>query len=154
MLKFPKRKPKRNSPERNLQATFFTWLFYAHRDVYKLSYSIPNGAWTKNIWEAIKLKNTGLRKGVWDVCISYPTARNPGLYIEFKIGSNKLTPEQEEWGERVRDRGYATAVCRTMDEAIKAITEYLREDVDKHNTISNRSDSKMSQASQSMVPQS
>jgi hypothetical protein len=95
--------------------------------VYKLTYSVPNGAWTKNIWEAAKLKRAGLKKGVWDVHVAWPTKKNPGLYIEFKIGKNKLTPEQEEWGERSRAKGYATAVCYDMDDAVKAITEYLRE---------------------------
>lgn len=59
--------------------------------------------------------------------VAWPTKHSPGLYIEFKIGKNKLTAEQEEWGERVRSKGYITAVCYTMDDAIKAITEYLRE---------------------------
>lgn len=89
-------------------------------------FAIPNGG-RRQIREAVKLKAQGVTKGVWDIFVAIPSCGYHGLWIEFKAGKNKLTKEQKLFGENMREMGYATHVCYSVDEAIAALKEYLND---------------------------
>lgn len=62
---------------------------------YKIHWThIPSGG-KRHIATAVRLKKMGLRKGVWDYYLRARDGRT--LWLEFKHGSNKLTPEQNAW---------------------------------------------------------
>lgn len=68
----------------------------------------------------------GMKKGVPDICLPVARGGHHGLYIELKRERNsRVTKEQLEWIEALMDQGYAAAVCRGCDEAIRLITDYL-----------------------------
>lgn len=68
----------------------------------------------------------GMKKGVPDICLPVARGGHHGLYIELKRERNsRVTREQLEWIEALMDQGYAAAVCRGCDEAIRLITDYL-----------------------------
>lgn len=90
-------------------------------------YSNANGAWTKNVGEARKLKREGLKRGVPDLTLPYPTKSFHGLYIEMKFGSNKPTVEQRLWLKRLALVGYKTLVAYSAIEASRSIIIYLNE---------------------------
>ena len=65
-------------------------------------YANVNGAWTKNLGEARKLKREGLKNGIPDMTLAYPTATHAGLYIELKVGRNKTSSFQKEWLKKLK----------------------------------------------------
>jgi hypothetical protein len=102
----------------------------------RLLYAIPNGGW-RHPAEAAKLKASGVRAGVPDLCL--PVARGPfhGLYVEMKARAWPLhgkragvtSAEQEDWLNALHAEGYCCHVCWGWEEARNAIEAYL--DLDK-----------------------
>jgi hypothetical protein len=92
-------------------------------------FAIPNGG-HRHIKTATKLKREGVKAGVPDVMLAYPSAGCAGLWIEMKWNKNKPTKEQARWLKRLKLAGYAVAVCYSADEAINKIAEYLGVDYD------------------------
>lgn len=70
-------------------------------------------------------KKIGIVSGVADVHLSIPNKFYASLYIEFKAGSNKQTPEQKEFQKQVEEAGNKYAVCYSADEAIGILKYYL-----------------------------
>ena len=101
--------------EDKLQADFHQhhWNMYPH--LRKKWWSVPNGGYRNKI-EAMKMKATGLISGVWDVHFY-----NKGQLsiIEFKVGTNKLTKEQIEWGEIMAKEGAIRYVAYNLEDAKK-----------------------------------
>ena len=86
----------------------------------RLLFSIPNGA-NKSIAQAMKFKREGLRKGVPDLMLAYPTIMFHGLFIEMKRKGQKGTPEQIDFGLLLRDFGYDSLICLGFEEARQAV---------------------------------
>ena len=112
------------------QRNFFTWLHWAHRDVYALAFHIPNGG-QRHKAIARKMKGEGVKKGVPDIMIALPRGDWSGLFIEFKAArphSASVSKEQKEWIAALNRVGYLAVVCRGVDEAKKAVEAYLQAD--------------------------
>ena len=100
--------------------------------------AVPNGAHLAGDAKgrAIKmanLKRTGLRPGVPDLFLAVPKVDKvvpelpfPGLWIEMKKRPNKPSPEQEAVILYLRQRGYHVCICYSAEEAIRAISAYLK----------------------------
>lgn len=106
-------------------------------------FAIPNGAVLggRNKYALLnKLKAEGLENGVPDLFIpieqyhplpGVASERLPirihycGLFIEMKSATGKLTLEQKEWIETLSSNGYKVLICRSAEEAIGNIKEYL-----------------------------
>ena len=83
------------------------------------------GMWTSDS-QRIKMAKTGYVKGFPDLFIYEPRGEFHGLAIEMKrVKGSKIEPEQIEWQEQLRNRGYASYICKGKDEAIKVIDEYF-----------------------------
>lgn len=101
-------------------------------------YAIPNGGnWQRKPFitksgkklpplPAVKLKREGLRRGFPDLCLPVARCGYHALYIEMKVGDNKLSPEQKDWSERLQRQGNFVVTCYGADEAIQVITHYLK----------------------------
>lgn len=72
------------------------------------------------------LKRMGVKKGVADFFLAFPTNHEHGLWIELKAGKNKPTKEQEEFLNRKYDRGYAISCDYGFEEAKETILDYLK----------------------------
>jgi len=72
-----------------------------------------------------KLKKMGLLKGVADLFVSEPMRGFHGLYLEAKVGSNKLSPEQVIFQKAARMRNYDHQEFRTFDEFKTILDWYL-----------------------------
>ncbi len=91
----------------------------------ELLHAIPNGGYRTKA-TAKKLKKTGLKRGVPDMCLPVARGKYHGLYIELKReAGGRVTPEQREWIERLNNEGYLAKVCRGSEEAIDTIEKYL-----------------------------
>lgn len=87
-------------------------------------YAIPNGG-KRNLREAVRLKASGVLKGVPDLCLAKAASGYHGLYIEMKHGKNKPTDEQDKVIATLKGEGYAVAVCYSLDGFIELVEGYL-----------------------------
>lgn len=113
--------------EHQIQVTFFQWWdawapTKGHPS--QLCFAIPNGG-KRSRAVAGKLKAEGVKKGVADVCLAIPMDQFHGLFLEFKRPGGKPTPEQAAFLYEVRRRGYNALVVWTVQEAIRAVQQYL-----------------------------
>lgn len=92
----------------------------------RLLYHVPNEG-KRSRAGGMRAKAEGLRSGVPDICL--PVARGAwhGLYIELKRQKGgRLTKEQGEWLEALREQGYRAEVCHGFDEASELLMDYLK----------------------------
>ncbi len=92
-------------------------------------FAIPNGG-SRHPIEAVNLKRQGVKPGIPDICLAYPTSKHHGLWIELKRpGPNpgKTTGNQVVWIYRLKEVGYAAHVAYGWEEAWAIITNYLNE---------------------------
>lgn len=107
-----------NTPtEHQEQCAFVNWMelqFPAIR-----FFSVPNGMRT-SMGQAIKSKNSGMRKGVPDFWIP-----ELNVVIEFKrVRGGSLSPEQKDWLRYLEDRcGMTCFVAKGCDEAVRFIMD-------------------------------
>ena len=89
-------------------------------------YCASAGGMRTSYLQAIKMKRTGYVKGFPDLFIYEPNADFHGLAIEMKKEKGGVaSPEQKSWQEQLRNRGYASYICKGNEEAIKVIDEYF-----------------------------
>jgi len=91
----------------------------------KWIFAVPNGAHMKSPRTAAKMKREGMKNGISDLMLPYPSKGYHGLFIEMKFGKNKLSKDQKEFLQYAESVGYLTAVCYNDLEAIAVLTEYL-----------------------------
>lgn len=108
------------------QAALFEWakLLEGRIKPLRLLYAIPNGG-SRHRLEAANLKRQGVRAGVPDICLPYPSGGYSALYIELKVGKNKTSEKQDRWLESLNAAGNKAIVCYGFEEAKNAIEEYL-----------------------------
>lgn len=110
------------SGEHLTQRAYFDW---ARLDpVARCAFAIPNGGHRSKA-TAVKLKAEGVRAGVLDICLPKPCGGSHGLWIEFKYGSNRPSPEQMLEIDRLVSDGYTVAVAWDAELAIEFTKQYL-----------------------------
>lgn len=70
------------------------------------------------------MKDLGLRSGVSDILIAMPCKGFGAAWIELKSKSGVLSPAQKEFLDDMKRQNYFTAVCYSIDEAMKVIEGY------------------------------
>ena len=110
--------------ESKLQSSCVKYFRYNYRDL--ILYSIPNGG-LRDKRNAVVLKREGVLPGVPDLFLAHPSNGYHGLYIELKVGKNKLTDHQKRVIYKLEKENYKVVVCYSLDEFITAVREYLGE---------------------------
>ena len=104
--------------------TFLEWLHYQYRHIREVTFSIPNGS-RRGIREGKRLKDEGMKAGVPDLFLAFPTARHSGMFIEFKKPGNKPTPSQIDMMQKLTATGYFCTICYSWLEASLQLKWYL-----------------------------
>jgi hypothetical protein len=115
--------------EHQEQRQLFTWEAMNRYKYPQLAnmFAIPNGGWRHKI-VAAKLKAEGVKPGVCDVFLAWPSKGYNGLFIEMKrLVGGRLSDEQKAWSERLLAAGYQVRVCKGFEEAKQAIEDYLND---------------------------
>ncbi len=123
----PPPKKKQGNEESAMQCALIKWWAVACKAYgipERLLFSIPNGG-KRDPLAMIFLKREGLRPGVCDLMLALPGHNSAGLFVELKTATGKASAEQEQFIADVRRFGYTAVVCRSLDEARKAITDYI-----------------------------
>ncbi len=129
---------KRKSEEFQLQVALVAWWkgYCATQNIPEfLLWHTPNSAvygGSKENRERMgaMLKRLGQRSGCPDLFLAVPRLQLldkglSGLFLELKAPKGVVSPEQAEMLKALSGRGYATYVCRTLEDAQRVITEYL-----------------------------
>lgn len=115
------------------QETIFQWadLMMSQYPELEYMYHVPNGG-ARSKATAARLKRQGVRAGVPDIVLPVARMHFCGLYIELKrIKGGKVSEEQKKWLAYLNRAGYLAVECKGADEAIEAITNYLKGEVSK-----------------------
>lgn len=113
--------------EEQEQAAIFEWaqLMTPQFPELSLLFHVPNGG-LRSKPEAVRMKKTGVKPGVPDLCLPVPRGESHGLFIELKRKhGGKVSPDQKAWIEALTDQGYYAEVCRGAEEACDLIIAYL-----------------------------
>lgn len=117
----------RRSPEHYAQVAVIKWARAqsAAWPALRMLYAVPNGG-DRHAAVARKLKAEGVRRGVPDLVLAYPNEQGyHGLYLELKAEGGRVSREQREWLECLREAGYAAAIAYGSDAAIAVICDYI-----------------------------
>lgn len=94
-------------------------------------HSVPNGGGRDKVSAALMVA-TGVKSGIWDITIPFPSGIYPFAAIEMKRPMYRthknggLSDAQVAYGRHLFKIGAWCAVCYSADEAIAAIRKYLR----------------------------
>lgn len=72
-----------------------------------------------------KLKTLGMRKGVSDIFIAYPSRAYHGAWIELKTPKGKLSDAQRQFLDDMNQNGYFATAAFGFDEAKEAVEYYF-----------------------------
>ncbi|MCD8312644.1 MAG: VRR-NUC domain-containing protein [Bacteroidales bacterium] len=118
--------------ESELQRKCVKWFRLQYPQFARLLFSVPNGG-ARNRVEAAIMKGEGTVAGVADLLLLLPSysrdeASRHGLAIEMKTPKGRQSPEQKEWQKEIEDWGYGYVVCRSLDDFMRKVNDYLKED--------------------------
>lgn len=111
--------------EHNIQVACVRWFNLQYPQYRGLLFSVPNGG-ARNLVTAAKLKAEGVVAGVADLLLLVPKQWAFALCIEMKTTKGRQSPEQKEWQAKVEGEGYRYAVCRSIEEFMDTINDYLK----------------------------
>jgi hypothetical protein len=125
-------KPKktRRAPsheEHDLQCACVNWFDLTHPNMRLNLFAVPNGG-RRDKATGARLKSEGVRAGVSDLILLKQRHGYGALLIEMKTAKGVLSQLQRIWRDHISKDGYRHVVCRSLDDFITAINDYLNEE--------------------------
>ena len=120
------RRSRPSHPESRLQCSCVQWFRLQHPDKRLLLFAVPNGGF-RIASEAARLYAEGVVPGVSDLIYLEPRGGYGALCIEMKttLTGSRQSDRQKEWQKAVEAVGIRYVICRTLEEFIKAVEDYL-----------------------------
>ena len=124
--------------EDSIQMSCVSWFRVAHPELARLLHHSANeGKRTTRIVHThagtrvvcsggARLKAMGMQTGFPDLFLAVPRRGMHGLFIEMKSETGRLEPSQREMLALLSEQGYATAVCRSLDDFQDVVDSYLQ----------------------------
>lgn len=128
LIKKPRKKP--SNEESKLQQACVKWFRMQYSCYNYLLFAVPNGG-KRGVVTASILKSEGTLAGVADFFLAVPkityeeTTTKHGLFIEMKTKEGSQSESQKEFQKKVELVGYQYTICRSVEEFIKTINDYL-----------------------------
>lgn len=110
--------------ESNLQKACVTWFRYQFPDLGNMLFAVPNGGYRSKV-EAGIMKAEGVVPGVSDLVFLVPRGGYGALCVEMKDVGKKQSEAQKAWQLATEKAGNKYVVCRTIEEFMNAVNEYL-----------------------------
>jgi hypothetical protein len=89
-------------------------------------FAIPNGG-ARSKTEGAIMKGEGVLAGVADLFLALPSGVYHGLFVEMKAGKGRQSPAQKAFEKLAIMSGYMYVVCRSLEEFIGTIDNYLKQ---------------------------
>ena len=124
--------------EDSIQMSCVSWFRVAHPELARLLHHSANeGKRTTRIVHThagtrvvcsggARLKAMGMQTGFPDLFLAVPSRGMHGLFIEMKSETGRLEPSQREMLALLSEQGYATAICRSLDDFQHVVDSYLQ----------------------------
>lgn len=121
--------PSRKSyqSESDIQIRFFA-LLELHLNKYPCLarfFKVPNEG-KRTVSYAVRMKKEGLKSGVPDTQLPYPTKHYHGLWIEFKKPGEKPTRKQQEWLDWLNENGHLALCLDNAEVAEQVALKYVQ----------------------------
>lgn len=110
--------------ESKIQQACVRWFRCEFPEYRKNLVAIPNGYKT-TISQARIAKAEGLVSGASDLVLFYPAKGFHGLCIEMKTEKGRQQDTQKEFQQAVESVGYKYVICRSLNDFIKEIKNYI-----------------------------
>lgn len=110
------------------QSTLIKWaeMSTAKHPELRFLFAIPNGG-KRNIITAMNMKREGVKPGVPDLFLAYPSKGFHGLFIEMKKRKGgKISTEQHWWLDHLIVNGYCASICAGWEDAKNVIEQYIK----------------------------
>lgn len=121
-----KSRKKPTDDEHKIQCACVRWFRLKYPKLRNILFAIPNGG-RRDAVTGAKLKEEGATSGVSDLILLRSNRFYGALAIEMKKPSGYQSPAQKEWQKEVEAMGNKYVVCRSLDEFIKVVTDYLND---------------------------
>jgi len=108
--------------EDRLQFEAYKWYHNNHLDNLGLLFSVPNGGF-RNPREAMKLKATGVVKGVADLVFLW---KGKAYFLELKTAKGKQSTAQKEWQKTVERHNFDYFIVRDLETFKKIINKIMK----------------------------
>lgn len=131
MIKLVCKTKSRKKPydeEHRIQCSCINWYRLKYPKLKNILFAVPNAA-RRSARNGAYMKEEGMLSGVADLILLKANRFYDALCIEMKTPSSKSkqTPSQEEWQKDAEANGAKYVVCRSLDEFIKVVTDYLND---------------------------
>ena len=120
----PKQRKHPSEEEHNIQCNCVKWFRLKYRRFAHNLFAVPNGGW-RNRTVAAKLKGEGVLAGVSDLIFLKSNVHYGALLIEMKREKGKQSDAQREWQRLMEADGFKYVVCRSLDDFMREIDEYI-----------------------------
>lgn len=84
----------------------------------------PNGG-KRDGFTGAQMKALGVKPGFPDLILPARSGQHPGLAIEMKSATGRVSDEQAAWLDHFTGQQWATAVARSAEEARNILCDYL-----------------------------
>lgn len=111
--------------EADIQSSFFQWCSMQPDSRLKWIFAITNE--NQSLGRRIKNNKLGVKAGVADVFLPWPTRKYHGLWLEFKTKRGTQRPAQRDFGKDMNLTKYLYEIVRSVNEAIAIVDNYLNE---------------------------
>lgn len=119
-----KSRKRPDDQEHRIQCSCIQWFRYQYPHMRHNLFAIPNGGY-RNKTTAAKMKAEGVLAGVADLVLLKSNANYGALLIEMKTRTGRQADSQREWQRLIEDDGYHYVVCRSLDDFMREVNEYL-----------------------------
>lgn len=119
-----KQRKKPSDEEHQLQVECVKWFYLQYPYYPGRLFSVPNGG-RRDATTGAKLKAEGALAGVSDLLLMVTNKDYGALCIEMKTSKGKQSEAQKMWEEHITQDRYKYIVCRSLDEFMSAVNEYL-----------------------------
>ena len=121
-----KSRKKPTDAEHKLQCACVRWFRLKFPKLRNILFAVPNGG-RRDAVTGAKLKEEGATSGVSDLILLRSNRFYGALCVEMKKPGGYQSPAQKEWQKDAEANGAKYVVCRSLDEFMKVVTDYLND---------------------------
>jgi hypothetical protein len=114
----------RRKVESSTQQASVLWFNAQYNHLKGLLFAVPNEG-KRSKATSSRMSAEGMVSGVFDMILLIPMNGYGSLCVEFKAKDGYLSPKQREWRDKAERMGNKAVVCRSVDEFIREVNEYL-----------------------------